>query len=115
MILLAEGSGVYPADKDEQFKEGSKKLKLNDGKVYIEEGARQDMFELVSDLAMLHSAQLNDIKGIYQNEIPLGDEDFEMYLVKLHDIGEKWQRDIEQLRKAFINVVDFHTESAENR
>ena len=115
MILLSEGSGVYPADAEEHFKEGSKKLKLNGGKVYINEGARQDMFELISDLAMLHSVQLDEIRCIYQNEIPLSNEDLEGYLAKLHDIGEKWQRDIEQLKKSFIDVVNFSTESAENK
>lgn len=115
MILLSEGSGVYPVDAKEQFEAGSKKLTLNDGKVYIKEDARRDMFELVSDLAKLHAVQLNAIRGIYQNEIPLSDEDIEVYLVKLHDIGEKWQRDIEQLKKAFIEVVDSSTESAEDK
>lgn len=115
MILLSEGSGVYPADAKEQFEEGSKKLKLNDGKVYIKEDARRDMFDLITDLSKLHEVQLNSIRCIYQNEIPLSNEDLEMYLVKLHDIGEKWQRDIEQLKKAFIEVVDSSTESAEDK
>ena len=115
MILLSEGSGVYPVDAKEQFEAGSKKLKLNDGKVYIKEDARRYMLDLITDLAKLHSVQLNAIRCIYQNEIPLSDEDLEMYLVKLHDIGEKWQRDIEQLKKAFIEVVDSSTESAENK
>lgn len=115
MILLSEGSGVYPVEVKEQFEEGSKKLTLNDGKVYIKEDARRDMFDLITDLSKLHSVQLNSIRCIYQNEIPLSNEDLEVYLVKLHDIGEKWQRDIEQLKKAFIEVVNSSTESAEDK
>lgn len=115
MILLAEGSGVYPADEEERFKEGSKELKLNEGKVYIREVTRKNMFDLISDLAMLHSVQLDALRCIYQNEIPLSNEDFEAYLAKLHDVGEKWQRDIEQLEKSFRDVVNFGTESAENK
>ncbi len=115
MILLAEGSGVYPADEEEQFKKGSKELKLNEGKVYIREVTRQNMFDLISDVAMLHNAQFEALKGIYQNEMPLSSEDFRGYLNTLRDIGEKWQRDIEQLEKSFRDVVNFGTESAENR
>lgn len=115
MILLAEGSGVYPADEEERFKEGSKELKLNADKVYIREVSRVSMFDLISDLAVLHSAQLDTLRGIYQNEIPLGRTEINGYLNTLHDIGEKWQRDIEQLEKSFRDVVNFGTESAENK
>ena len=105
-VVEDNDSGVYSMEEARErgliheSKSKSESVKL------MPDGVRSEMFRLIQEIEYLHEAQLRNLRGIYQNSMPIDKNTQSRYLNLVNEVRERWSRDIDEIERLFKDVVE---------
>ena len=105
-VVEDNDSGVYSMEEAresgliQESKSKSESVKL------MSDGVRSEMFRLIQEIESLHEAHLKNLRGIYQNSMPIDKNTQSRYLNLVNEVRERWSRDIDEIERLFKDVVE---------